>query len=81
MIELWSGECFVSYLILSSVICLERLLNIPKTVAFPAEILTEDIPHTKRERYAFYRDVRQNIHKLQSNIRRVLHVICFLFIL
>ena len=39
--------------------CLERELNIPKTVAFPAEILTEDTPHTKQERYAFYRDVRQ----------------------
>jgi len=39
--------------------CRERELNVSKTVAFPADILTKDTPHTKQERYAFYRDVRR----------------------
>jgi hypothetical protein len=54
MIELWIGECFVSYPILNPDDCLERRQTIPKRAAFPAE----DSPHTKRERYALYHDVR-----------------------
>jgi hypothetical protein len=41
--------------------CVERRLNTTKIAAFSVQILTEDIRHTKQERYALYHDVSRTI--------------------